>query len=339
MTTRVLITVDTELVWRHHAPGQSWEENFRLSYEAAGVGIPYQLAVLAEHDLKACFFVDPMPAAVFGLEPIRRMVEPILAAGQEVQLHLHPFWAHLAEAEQSGSTAELTAYDYVAQRGLIVQARDLLVASGAPKPIAFRSGSYAANADTLRALAELGFRYESSHNGSHHPHPSNIALDRRQIAPVEAVPGLIEVPVGQIDEGEGKLRHLQLCAVSFEELRNALRHADRENHPVTTIVSHSFELATRDGRRPNKLVRGRFLRLCRELAEQRDRYRTCWFTDLGDMPVGVAAQPVLGRSSARLRRMAEQAWGTARYERPVPALAVATGTAVAGGAQALSYVL
>ena len=88
MATRVLITVDTELVWRHHEAGLSWEENFARSYEAAGVGVPYQLRLLAEHGLKACFFVDPMPALLHGLDPVRRMIDPILAAGQEVQLHL-----------------------------------------------------------------------------------------------------------------------------------------------------------------------------------------------------------------------------------------------------------
>lgn len=338
MTTRVLLTVDTELVWRHHQAGQDWRSNFALSYEAAGVGIPYQLRLLGEHGLKACFFVDPMPAAVYGLDPVRRMIDPILAAGQEVQLHLHPFWAHLEDAEAAGRTAELTAYDYDAQRALIVQARDLLTAAGAPDPIAFRSGSYAANADTVRALAELGFRYESSHNGSHHPRPSDIALDPRQIAPTPIAPGLVEIPVGQIEEGEGKLRHLQVCAVSFDELRGALKHADCENHPVTTLVSHSFELATRDGLRPNRLVQGRFQRLCRFLAGHRETMPTAWFADLGDIALDAAATPAPGQSVARLRRMAEQAWGTARYEKPASALAAAAGGTIAS-AGALTYVL
>src|SRR3546814_7208243 len=82
MDCRVLLTVDTELTWGHHVRGCSWRENFARSYEAAGVGIPWQLRTLAEHRLKACFFVDPMPALVHGIEPIRRMVRPILDAGQ-----------------------------------------------------------------------------------------------------------------------------------------------------------------------------------------------------------------------------------------------------------------
>ena len=78
MPTRVLLTVDTELTSRHYRRGASWHENFERSHDPAGVGIPYQLRVLAEHKLKACFFVDPMPALVYGLDPIKRIVDAIL---------------------------------------------------------------------------------------------------------------------------------------------------------------------------------------------------------------------------------------------------------------------
>ncbi len=314
MATRVLLTVDTELVWRHHAAGHDWRENFARSYNAAGVGIPYQLELLGRHDLKACFFVDPMPAAVHGLDPVRRMVDPILAAGQEVQLHLHPFWAHLEKAEQSRRTDELTAYDYEAQLELICRARDLLVAAGVPDPIAFRSGSYAANADTARALAELGFRYDSSHNGSHHPEPSALPLPPEMVAPVEIAPGLIELPVSQIGGADG-LRHLQICAVSFPEMRAALVAARTASQPVVTIVSHSFELATRNGLAVNRVVRRRFDRLCVFLDRAREILPTANFATLPDVSLASYAAPFPGSQQRRLRRMAGQAWGNLRYER------------------------
>jgi peptidoglycan/xylan/chitin deacetylase (PgdA/CDA1 family) len=316
MATRVLLTIDTELAWRHHAAGLPWEENFARSYEACGVGIPYQLEMLARHGLKACFFVDPMPAFAFGLDPVRRMVEPILASGQEVQLHLHPFWAHLEEAERTGEKPELMCYSFAEQLGLIRRARELLVAAGAPEPIAFRAGSFAANGDTLRALAALGLRYDSSHNGCYHPSPSAIPLRRDQVAPVEVAPGLIEVPVAQLAEGEGALRHLQLCAVSAEEMCAALDHAASEEHPVVTVVSHSFELATRNGLAANGVVRGRFLRLCRFLADQRESLPTAWFGDLAELELDRPARPLPNRAGRRLRRIAAQAWGDLRYERP-----------------------
>jgi hypothetical protein len=283
MATRVLLTVDTELVWRHHVAGHGWKENFRRSYDPAGVGVPFQLATLAEHGLKGCFFVDPMPAAVHGLDPVKRMVEPILEAGQEVQLHLHPFWAHLEQAEREGKCPELTSFDLEAQRALIERAQALLIEAGAPPPIAFRSGSYAADTATLEALAAVGLRYDSSHNGCH-PKLSRLPFDRSLVAPFRAG-ALIEVPVGQIEERTGQLRHLQICAVSIAEMSGALAHAARESHPVTTIVSHSFELATRDGLRQNGLVHGRFLRLCRFLADNRDVMPTVWFSDLDGVPL------------------------------------------------------
>src|SRR5918998_5928765 len=125
MDTRVLLTVDTELAWRHYAAGHSWQENYTRSYIAAGVGVPWQLEVLRAHGLKACFFIDPMPALVYGIEPVRRMVQPVLAAGQEVQLHLHSFWANIDRGTEA--TFELNGFDKHGQLRLIRQAGKLLM--------------------------------------------------------------------------------------------------------------------------------------------------------------------------------------------------------------------
>ena len=309
MTTQVLLTVDTELSWGGHVRGASWRENLALSFDPAGVGTCYQLDRLAAHGLKACFFVDPMPALVYGLDPIRRMVEPVLAAGQEVQLHLHPCWADL-----SNPVFELIDFEPQRQLELIRTARDLLVEAGAPPPIAFRSGSYAADLATLEALAALEIGYDSSHNGTHHPHPSALPLEPRRIAPVE-VSGVIEVPVSQIEQNSGRLRHLQICAVSFREIRAALLHAVEEAHPVVTIVGHSFELAARGGRRANPLLVRRFERLCAFLAGHRERLPTAHFTDLRGLPLDSEASPLRSGALRTAARMAEQALGNVLYER------------------------
>jgi len=313
MATRVLLTIDTELTWRHLARGAGWRDNLTLSVEPAGVGISYQLEMLKRHALEACFFVDPMPALVYGMEPIERMIAPILEAGQEVQLHLHSFWHDLAHGRRDEARYELTDFDASGQRALIETARDLLVAAGAPPPVAFRSGSYAVNVDTLTALAALGLRYDSSHNGTDHPWPSALPLDPALIDPAHCC-GVTEIPVSQI-RYNGGLRHLQICALSSQEMEAALAHAERNDHPVTTIVSHSFELATRDGKRVNKLVRGRFDRLCAFLASNRDAMPTASFATLDAAPPARASQPLPAVSLRAYRRMAEQAWGTARYEK------------------------
>jgi hypothetical protein len=314
MPSRVLLTVDTELSWGHHARGAGWEENLARSFDPAGVGVTYQLRLLREHGLKACFFVDPMPALIYGIEPIRRMVEPILAAGQEVQLHIHPVWRSIRKGEKQGSGFELNDFGAAEQLDLIRQAGDLLVEAGAPAPIAFRAGGYAANADTLAALRSLGIAYDSSHNGSHHPVPSSLPLDRELISPVDCK-GVIEVPVGQIEAAPGKLRHLQLCAVSAQELRAALDHALVNDHQLTTIVSHSFELATRDGLRPNRALCRRFEMLCAYLRDNSARLPTAFFADLAGIPLGRPASPLPPRRLRTAGRMVEQLWANALYER------------------------
>ena len=314
MATRVLITIDTELGWRPYRAGASWAENLALSYDPAGVGVPWQLEMLAAHGLSACFFVDPMPALVYGLEPVKRMVDPILGAKQEVQLHLHPCWASVAEGDAEGSGFELNGFPPERQAQLVRTARDLLMLAGAPAPVAFRAGSYAADEATLDAVRDAGMRFDSSHNGSHHPWPSALPLDPRQIAPV-ALRGIVEVPVTQIEQRPGSLRHLQLCAVSAREIEEALLHAAANGHPVATIVSHSFELATRDGLRRNGTLCARFERLCRFLADRRDILPTARFDALGDLPLGRAARPLGARPLRTAWRMAEQLWANSVYER------------------------
>lgn len=313
--TPVFLTVDTELAWRHHAAGLDTADLFERSIEPAGVGIAYQLDLLARHRLKACFFVDPLPALLFGLERMRRVVGEIVAAGQEVQLHLHPNWtgATAGDGGRSHGRFELIDFPQAQQRDLIKGAAELLVAAGAPEPIAFRAGSYSANDDTLRALASLGFRYDSSHNGAEHPWPSAIRLPARQIAPVEQH-GLIEVPVTLIEDKPGALRNFQICALSAGEMQAALDHAAANGHAAVTIVSHGFELANRSGTRPNGVHVRRFEALCAMLERRADVLPTTHFADAElvtwqeDVPLG----PNTLRTSWRY---AEQLWSNMIEER------------------------
>lgn len=321
MVTRVLLTIDTELSWRHYARGAGWRENLELSYGAAGAGVPYQLEQLARHGLKACFFVDPMPAMLYGLAPVEHMVAPILAAGQEVQLHLHPCWHEIASGRgPEEARFELNQYSPTEQRELIETARDLLIAAGAPAPAAFRAGSYAADRHTLAALAALNIRYDSSHNGAERP-TSALPFAAELLDPVRHG-RVIEIPVSQIGKADGGLRPLQVCALSSGEMHAALCHAGEHGHRTATIVCHSFELATRDGKRVNKLIRGRFDRLCDFLESQSERLPTARFDELDRITGPRNAQPLPARPLRTAHRMAEQAWGAARYEKPLVGVAM-----------------
>ncbi|WP_375390694.1 polysaccharide deacetylase [uncultured Sphingomonas sp.] len=312
--TRVFLTIDAEIAWRHHRAGLPLAEIERRSFDGAAVGLAYQLATLARHGLKACVFVDPMPALVYGLAPVSRVVEQVLAAGQEVQLHLHPQWAG-ARAGEAGAQGRFQLWEFheAAQRDLIAGAAELLAAAGAPPPVAFRAGSYAADDATLPALAGLGIRYDSSHNGAE-AGASRIGLPARQIAPV-ARAGVVEVPVTVIEDRPGRLRTFQPCALSASEAADALDHAAAADHAAVTIVSHSFELANRAGTRANAVHVRRFHALCDLLDRRRDMLPTTWFRDGPDLPLDRADAP-LGPARLRTRwRQAEQLWSNWVEER------------------------
>ena len=311
----VFLTIDTEIAWRHHSAGLPAADVCERSFEPGGVGVAYQLDLLARAGLRACFFVDPMPALVYGLAPIRRVVEAILAAGQEVQLHAHAQWGGASLADRTAHARyELWDYDAAEQRQLLAGAADLLQAAGAPPPIAFRAGSYAADENTVAALAALGFAYDSSHNGAEAPRWSRLALAADRIAPVEHA-GLIELPVTTIEERPGHLRTFQPCALSAGEQAAALDHAVAEHHAAVCIVSHSFELSNRAGTRPNAVHVRRFEALCRMLDARRDELPTVHFADRPDLPLDRHDRPLGPAPLRRAVRQAEQLWSNWVEER------------------------
>lgn len=318
--TSVFITIDTEFAFGIAArdPAAHWRENFARSIacETPGgaVGIDYQMDVLDAHGLRAVFFVDPMPALIWGIEPIKAIVAPIAARGHDVQLHIHSEWLSLAgPANPLGAHTgtNLKDFTFEQQSILLERARDLLVEAGAPAPIAFRAGNYGSNDDTLRALAAIGMRYDTSHCPGFPFSQSDISLgplDRN----VSEHHGAIEVPAGAIAGPGGSPRHAQVTALSAREMLAAITHARDCGTPCFTLVSHSFELLSRDRRRINAIVRRRFEQLCAGIARTFG-VTTATYAANPPRPCPAPA-PLLPHNPFRTAaRMAEQALANALY--------------------------
>jgi hypothetical protein len=143
-------------------------------------------------------------------------------------------------------------------------ARGTLIAAGAPRPVAFRAGNYGANDDTLRALAAIGIRYDSSHCPAFPQTRSRLSLGPETRDPV-LLNGVIEVPIGSIGKLNGGQRHAQITALTLNEMLAAIRHARDTQRPNFTLVTHSFELINRRKQAVNWIVRRRFEGLCRKL--------------------------------------------------------------------------
>lgn len=275
MTTRVFITIDTEYSsGLYGGPGAADRaENFVRSIACltpeGPIGITHKLKVLNEHGLKAVFFVDPMPALVWGIAAIEDVVGPIVEAGQDVQLHCHTEWLALAGAANPLPSKAVGKYLYdfpfEEQCAILDYARTALIAAGAPAPIAFRAGNYGANDDTLRALAALGLHYDSSHCPAIPTGASRISLGPEDRDPTGHM-GVIEVPVGAISTIGGGLRHAQITALTLSEMLAAIRYARDAGADSFTLVSHSFELINRRKQAVNPVVRRRFTGLIKALS-------------------------------------------------------------------------
>jgi hypothetical protein len=323
MVTRVFITIDTEYSsGLYTGPGPADRaENYARSIACispkGSAGITHKLDLLNQYGQKAVFFVDPMPALVWGVTAIEDIVGPIIEAGQDVQLHCHTEWLGLAGAANplaSRRTGQNIAdFPLDEQCELIDFARSTLMAAGAPAAVAFRAGNYGANDDTLRALAALGIAYDSSHCPALPDGACRISLRPEQRDPMWHC-GVIEAPAGTIGTLRGGQRHAQITALTLAEMLAAIRHARDAGRGSFTLVSHSFELINRRRLAVNRIVRRRFTGLIRTLATMRG-VETGTFAD-SPPPLAVASsnsQPLPASPMRTGMRLAEQLMSNTLY--------------------------
>ncbi|MBX9813770.1 MAG: hypothetical protein K2X76_03635 [Sphingomonas sp.] len=318
--TKVLITVDTELSASRHQQGASADANYASSIlgecGAGAYGIGWQMDVLDRLGLKAVFFIDPMPALVHGAAVIARAIRLVLDRGHEAQLHAHTEWLAFADTPLVGGRTGRNIGDFSVedQVTLLRYGCDLFERAGAPRPIAFRAGNYGADERTLEALARVGLRYDTSFNAAYRGAGCRIAAPPGRNAPYRRG-AVIELPVSGLQDRPGHFRPAQVCALSAAEMARALGHAASVGLPVFTIVTHSFEMLSRDRQRVNRLQVARFEAMAAAIARH-PGLRTIGYGDLdaGDWPEHDLPQaaPNLLHTAARF---AEQAWGGWRYER------------------------
>ncbi len=322
--SNIMLTVDTELSAALHQQGLSAAANFDSSIlgrcDAGDFGIVHQMNRLDDYGHKAVFFIDPMPALVYGEQIVADMVGPVVERGHEVQLHMHTEWLEWAKDSPVGDRwgRNLADFDFEDQVRLLKFATGVLTKAGAPAPTAFRAGNFGANDDSLRALRTAGLIWDSSFTPCSSLRHCKINVPKNQIAPV-LKSGVVELPVAGISDGPNAIRPAQICALSTAEMKAAMVHAYMEHHPVFVTVTHSFELLSRDRSRPNGSVAKRFDQIAAFIAAH-NGLQTSGFNQLSASKLLDHEQSFTRLGPKRLRaamRMAEQLWATWRYERSV----------------------
>jgi hypothetical protein len=243
---------------------------------------------------------------------LKRVVDPILTRGHEVQLHVHTEWLRWFEKDPVAGRRGENIFEFpeTDQRVLLEMGAEALERAGAPRPIAFRAGNYGADNATLRALKSLGLRFDTSYNQPYIGDVCRIDVPEPLLEPA-LVEGLTEIPITFFEDYPGHTRPLQLCAISTAELAWCVTDARAANRPTVVIVSHSFELLNARRTRANKMLVRRFDALCATLKE------TTTFTELDAAVEPTARRAAIPKSNpARTAvRMVEQAVGTLLYDR------------------------
>ncbi|WP_068636899.1 polysaccharide deacetylase family protein [Thauera butanivorans] len=260
---------------------------------AGDYALPKTLEILNRHGLQGVFFVEPLFAARFGVEHLAEVTALIRDAGQEVQMHLHPEWTDEISPpvfpDKPFKRQHLIHYSREEQTELMRRGLALLAAAGNPEITAFRAGSFAANADTLAAVKACGLGVDSSLNMLYSYSGQDVRTEGDFYFPYER-DGLQLLPMSIFRDGRGRLRHAQVGACGVAELRHAVEHSAEHGHPCFTILSHNFEMLRAGASQPDRIVAGRFERLCRFLGANRDDFPTA----------GLRSVPTFGKAPANM---------------------------------------
>ncbi len=317
MRTEVCITIDTEFsiggAFADPAGRRPiGEENVTCPADGRENGLGFLLDTFAEHGISATFFTETLQSAYFGDAPMGRMVERILRAGQDVQLHLHPCWLTFRDPDWQ-ARSPLDPPDDNCDGRTVAEMQDLIEAGaaglrsvGAPAAIALRTGNLRADRAIYQAMAACGL-----------PVASNIGLG--VFRPAEAalglvggrhrIEGVLEVPVltyTQLSVGSRRLpRLLTTTASSWAETEALLWQARQAEVPTVVLLTHPFEFIKGDRldparQRANRINKRRMQRMCAFIAEHPADFTSVSFAQAapawlaaGDVPAPALSAPLL----------------------------------------------
>lgn len=259
----------------------------------------FLLRTLKRYQLTATFFTESLQARYFGVAPMQRRVHDIVAAGQDVQLHLHPCWLNfedgkLKHKKQKDVCTKLPADELLA---VFSEACQRFADWGIGKPIAVRTGNFSTGTDTFVASKAAGLSYSS-----------NLAAGLRLSEEpalqyhhgFQSIAGMTELPLTSFGSYKinGKRTHriMAIAACSSAEMLSALGQAYAQGLDAICILTHPFEFIRVDNfryenMRVNRLTQGRFVRLCEFIANNSHQFQCQTFTGLSNKDIQFQVRP------------------------------------------------
>lgn len=252
-------------------------------------GLGFILETLQAHDLSATFFVETLNHHFFGDAAMRGFAQQIVAAGHDVQLHLHPCWRHFQHSDWRERLNATPPNDSMAGRNpadleaLISDGIETLQRWGIPRPLALRTGGLQVDLTVYAAQARLDIPLASNVGlAVWQPQEPQLQLHggRHWISEVLEVPTLsycdLRLP------GRRHLKTATITGSAWEELRALLWLTHHQQRGPVTILCHPSEFVKHQDLQytrlqPNRLNQRRFQQLCRFLATHRDTFNPTTF--------------------------------------------------------------
>lgn len=317
MRTKVAITIDTEpsVAGAFSEPGRYkplLHEPVWGAVNGRSAGLGFIAETLQSHGLCATFFVETVHLSCFPSEAMGGYVKWLHAAGQDIQLHLHPVWSRFVGgryATQNDRCAELPEErltELIADG--VVQIREWC----GKEPRCLRTGNFSVATGVYRAMRRAGLLMGSNICVAIAPpkeRPLHLA------GGTHCIEGVTEVPVTCFRDhgpiGRGRYRPLQVAACSAMELCGLLTSLNAAGGSIAVIVTHPFEFMKWSGPqfsrlRANRTVQRRFRYLCRFLEEQTDCFEVVPLGQLAEERIALEAPVVLdGRAGVATLRAVE----------------------------------
>lgn len=289
MKTMFIVTIDVET--RTHGDSSQDISGAIPGYEG-NFGIKKIMDLLEEHQARGTFFLNVYEIAKRGDEHVRSAARLIHDRGHDLELHTHPRPMFGAYGMSHASPADQVV---ILEKGL-----SLLEAWTGKKVVAHRAGAFAANTDTVRAVAAVGLRADCSLSaGSNVPVPLVAELGASNMA--TRVEGVWEIPATCFDQvrvGSWHSRRiLDIEGCSLPEIKRVICWAVRQQLPTVCLLMHSFSLS-RYGK-PNRRVIRRLSALLAWLRQQGDVEigtieQACRQLDAGSLQPATATIPTTG---------------------------------------------
>ena len=295
--TEVCISVDTEFSIAGHFTNP---EKYKPQAEPVVYGecdgkqngLGFMLETFAQHGLKATFFVECANYFYFGDEPMRSVVKQIQAAGQDVQLHVHPVWLSFNKDEKYGIFPQ---HDDCAGRsyGELKQAFKLCIDVferwANKKPLAIRTGSLRADLNVYRVMRDLNIPLSSNIAlGVFTPNEKSLHFNSGR----HLIEGVMEVPVFTYQDmnffGKKSKKSLQITSCGWSELKSLLWKARRSGVENIMLLTHPFEYIKKSDFQYTRVIRnrvnqGRLIRLCEFIKTHNQDFVAADFTSFGHM--------------------------------------------------------